>query len=380
MNQECQTTDTSPGRPVLEGLLSDADVRIGGDRPWDTQVHDDRFYARVLADVSLGLGEAYMDGWWDAEALDQFFYQVLRQDLDLKQMKRPGVLLDCLKARLINGQSKSRSKRVAECHYNLGNRFYERMLGPSMQYTCGYWKEAADLTPAQEAKLDLVCRKLQLRPGDRVLELGGGWGGFARFAAKHYGCEVTVNNISESQVDYARESCRDLPVEVRLDDYRNASGCYDKVVSIGMCEHVGALNYEAFFRLQRDCLKEDGLMLLHTIGRERTDLTADPWFTRYIFPGGQLPSLRQLTDAAEGYFVLEDFHNFGQDYDHTLMAWFRNFERHWPEFREEYGERFYRMWTYYLLSCAGSFRARRIHLWQLVFSPHGVEGGYQPVR
>jgi len=380
ISNEPQTTDAAPGRSAMGALLSDADVRIGGDRPWDIQVHDDRFYARVWTDASLGLGESYMDGWWDVEALDRFFYQVLLQNLDLRQFKRSAVLLDCLKARLVNGQSKSRSKRVAECHYNLGNRFYERMLDARMQYTCGYWKEASDLTSAQEAKLDLVCRKLQLRPGNRVLELGGGWGGFARFAAEQYGCEVVVYNISEAQVAYAREACQGLPVEVRLEDYRNATGRYDKVVSIGMCEHVGALNYEAFFRVQRDCLKEDGLMLLHTIGRDRTDLTADPWFTRYIFPGGQLPSLCQLTTAAEGHFVLEDLHNFGQDYDSTLMAWFRNFECHWPEFRQEYGERFYRMWKYYLLSCAGSFRARRIHLWQLVFSPRGVQGGYLPVR
>ena len=356
ISNEPQTTDAAPGRSAMGALLSDADVRIGGDRPWDIQVHDDRFYARVWTDASLGLGESYMDGWWDVEALDRFFYQVLLQNLDLRQFKRSAVLLDCLKARLVNGQSKSRSKRVAECHYNLGNRFYERMLDARMQYTCGYWKEASDLTSAQEAKLDLVCRKLQLRPGNRVLELGGGWGGFARFAAEQYGCEVVVYNISEAQVAYAREACQGLPVEVRLEDYRNATGRYDKVVSIGMCEHVGALNYEAFFRVQRDCLKEDGLMLLHTIGRDRTDLTADPWFTRYIFPGGQLPSLLPVDHCGrEGHFVLEDLLNFSaQDYDSTLMAWFPELRVPLaPEFRQEYGERFYRMWKILPPECAG---------------------------
>lgn len=364
----------------MEALLSIADVRINGERPRDIQVHDDRFYCHVIRNHSLGLGESYMDGWWDAEALDQFFYHIMRADLTLKQVKRTTLLFDYLKALLINRQSKGRSKRVAECHYDLGNPFYEAMLGPHMQYTCAYWKDSGDLASAQEAKLDLVCRKLQLKPGDKVLELGGGWGGFARFAAERYGCQVTVYNISEEQVTYARDYCRDLPVEVRQEDYHNAGGCFDKVVSIGLCEHVGAPNYEAFFRLQRDCLKEDGLMLLHTIGRDETGLTADPWITRYIFPGGQLPSMRQLTTAVEGQFVLEDFHNLGHDYDPTLMAWFRNFDRHWPEFRDQYGKQFYRMWKYYLLSCAGSFRARRIHLWQMVFSPRGVEGGYQPVR
>lgn len=375
-----QITNQVPGRPAMEALLSGADVRIDGERPWDIQVHDDRLYSRVLADHSLGLGEAYMDGWWDADALDQFFYRILREGLSLKQINRPALLFDSLKARWVNGQSKGKSKRVAECHYNLGNRFFERMLGPHMQYSCGYWKDAEDLTSAQEAKLDLVCRKLQLQPGDTVMEFGGGWGGFAKFAAERYGCQVTIYNISEAQVAFAREDCQGLPVEVLQEDYRNATGRFDKVVSIGMFEHVGALNYEVFFRLQRDCLKEDGLMLLHTIGRDETGLTGDPWFSRYIFPGGQLPSMCQITTAAEGHFTLEDFHNFGHDYDPTLMAWFRNFEHHWPEFREEHGENFHRMWEYYLLSCAGSFRARRIHLWQLVFSPRGVEGGYQPVR
>jgi len=370
----------APGRAMIEALLAEADVAIGGDRPWDIQVHDPRFYRRVLSDPSLGLGESYMDGWWDAEALDQFFHRVLRARLDARSSPRLRLAKDWALARLVNLQNPRRSKRVAERHYDLGNAFYERMLDPWMQYTCGYWKAAPNLAAAQAAKLDLICRKLGLGPEHTVLELGGGWGGFARFAAERYGCRVTVYNISGEQVSYAREWCRGLPVEIRHADYREAEGSYDRVVSIGMCEHVGSRNYADLFRLKRRCLKEDGLMFMHTIGQNRTKRTSDPWFTRYIFPGGQLPSLRQLTTAAEGQFALEDLHNLGADYDPTLMAWHRNFERHWPEFEDSLGERFRRMWRYYLFSCAGSFRARSLHLWQMVFSPRGVAGGYVPVR
>lgn len=364
---------------VLVNLLGAADIRINGDRPWDLQVHDERVYGRILAGGSQALGESYMDGWWDADELDAFFDKLLRGGLN-RAVRDPQLLWAWICARFLNLQNPRRSRRVAERHYDLGNRFYERMLDPWMQYTCGYWKSEATLAAAQEAKMDLVCRKLQLREGDRVLELGGGWGGFARFAAERYGCHVTSYNISREQVDYARKFCHGLPVEIVHADYRTASGVYDKVVSIGICEHVGSRNYRRFLALQRRCLSDGGLMLLHTIGCNRTKRTSDPWISRYIFPGGQLPSLRQLTDAAEGILLVEDLHNFGAYYDPTLMAWFANFDRHWPEFRDHYGERFYRMWKYYLLSCAGGFRARNIQLWQLVFSKEGLPGGYASVR
>lgn len=369
-----------PGKEVLGAILDAADIQVGGGRPWDPEVCDSRFYQRVLTERSLGLGESYMDGWWQVEALDQFFYRLLKAGLDVQGPERIRLAKEWLKARFLNPQSPRRSRRVAKQHYGLGNAFYGKMLDRRMQYTCAYWKEAYDLSSAQEAKLDLICRKLHLHENDRVLELGGGWGGFARFAAERYGCHVTVYNISEEQVAYGREYCRNLPVEIRHADYREAEGIYDKVVSIGLCEHVGSSNYIDFLRLKRRCVKEDGLVFLHTIGGNRTKRISDPWIGRYIFHGGQLPSLRQLMSAAEGIFVTEDLHNFGPDYDRTLMAWYDNFEKHWPEFAGDYGERFHRMWEYYLLSCAGAFRARGIHLWQMVFSPRGVEGGYQPAR
>ena len=364
----------------VRSILARAGIEVNGSRPWDFQVHDSRVFRRLAAGGSLAAGEAYMDGWWGATALDRFFERLLRARLETSVI-RPVSVLGGLLARLGNPQSRRRSLRVAKTHYDLGNAFYEAMLDPKwMQYTCAYWRRAATLAEAQEAKLDLVCRKLALKPGHTVLELGGGWGGFARYAAENYGASVTVYNISQQQVLSARERCRDLPVTIHQRDYRDAEGSFDRVVSIGLCEHVGPGNYSNFLRLKARCLKEDGLALLHTIGSNFTKTWSDPWIERYIFPGGFLPSLRQLTSAAEPFFVTEDVHNFGADYDPTLMAWYENFSRNWPHFRDKYGERFRRMWEYYLLSCSGAFRARKIQLWQFVYSKKGVEGGYPSVR
>lgn len=318
-----------------------------------------------------------MDGWWDCPELDRFFFKLLRAGIS-PQFSTWGGVRALLRSRLSNLQSRRRSRQVAETHYDLGNEFYQAMLDPWMQYTCAYWPGAEDLREAQERKLDLICRKLQLREGERLLELGGGWGGFARFAAERYGCRVTTYNISREQVRFAREWNRDLPVTIVQKDYREASGVYDKVVSIGLCEHVGFKNYRQLMEIKERCLKKHGLMLLHTIGRNTATTVSDPWIEKYIFPGGVLPCLRQVSAAAEGLFVLEDLHNFGPDYDRTLMAWHQNYQDHWGLNGGD--ERFDRMWRYYLLSCAGAFRARNLQLWQFVFSKGGLLDGYTPVR
>jgi cyclopropane-fatty-acyl-phospholipid synthase len=292
------------------------------------------------------------------------------------------LLLDMLVAKVVNLQTKSRAFRVGREHYDIGNELYERMLDRRMMYSCAYWKDAADLDAAQEAKLDLSARKLGLEPGMRVLDIGCGWGGTAQFFAERYGCEVVGVTVSREQAEYGRELCRGLPVEIRLQDYRDVHERFDRVVSIGMFEHVGYRNYRTFMEAVRRNLAEEGLLLLHTIGGNRSVHQGDPWLSRYIFPNSMLPSAKQITTAAEGLFVLEDWHNFGAHYDTTLQHWFANFRAHWPELRDSYGysERFARMWTYYLLSCAGSFRARHNQLWQVVLSPHGVPGGYQAPR
>lgn len=370
--------DMNPQHTIQE-LLERARVHIGGPKSGDISIHDERFYNRVLAEGSLGLGESYMDGWWDAKQLDEFFFLVDSAELD-KAVHDKHLLLNTFKARLFNMQDKDRSKRVAQCHYDLSNEFYEQMLGPHMQYTCAYWKRAHTLAEAQEHKLDLICRKLQIKKGERVLELGCGWGGFARFAATNYGCSVVAYNISEQQVAYARRWCAGLPVEIRLSDYREAVGEFDKVAAIGICEHVGFKNYRTLMEVAHRTVKPHGLVLVHSIGNNASVTTGDPWFDKYIFPGGMLPSVAQLGAAMDGLFVMEDWHNFGPDYDRTLLEWQENVDRHRGEWDSSFDERFFRMWRYYLLSLAGAFRARTIHLWQIVMSKHGLLGGYESVR
>jgi len=359
----------------VEELLALADVEIGGRRAWDLVVHDDAFYRRVLSGGSLALGEAYVDGWWDCERLDEFFHRVLQAGLD-RRVGSPAWLLDALRARLGNPQTPSRAFTIGERHYDLGNDLYRVMLDARMIYSCGYWEGASDLDQAQEAKLELVCRKLGLQPGMRVLDIGCGWGGTARFAAERHGVEVVGITVSQQQVELAREACKGLPIEIRLQDYRELDGTFDRILSIGMFEHVGHRNYRTFFEIVRRRLRDDGLFLLHTIGGGKSESRGEPWTEKYIFPNSMLPSARQICAATEGIFVLEDWQNFGADYDRTLLCWFRNFERGWERLRDRYGDRFRRMWTYYLLSSAGSFRARRNQVWQLVLSPMGVPGGY----
>ncbi|MDT7042781.1 cyclopropane fatty acyl phospholipid synthase [Candidatus Nitronereus thalassa] len=367
--------ESSSLRRVIERLLSPADIKINGDRPWDLQVHNEKLYARVLAHASLGLGESYMDGWWDCDRLDECVCRILRAELDGKIHPRWD-LFHLWRAKLFNLQKPSRAYEIGRHHYDIGNDLYQCMLDQRMIYSCGYWPHAATLDAAQEAKLDLVCQKLDLQPGMRVLDIGCGWGGAARFAAERYGVEVVGITVSHEQAQYARKLCRDLPVEIRLQDYRKAEGMFDRIFSLGMIEHVGHKNYSTFMHVVRGHLREDGLLLLHTIGNNRSVTSTDPWIARYIFPNSMIPSAKQLASAFEGVFVLEDWQNFGYDYDNTLMQWYMNFDENWPALKWKYDDRFYRMWTFYLLSCAGVFRARKNQVWQLVLSPTGVKGGW----
>ncbi|MFB6229959.1 MAG: cyclopropane fatty acyl phospholipid synthase [Salinibacter sp.] len=371
---------TTDAQETLQALLREVDVQINGDRPWDPQVHDDRLYRRALSGGSLAAGEAYMDGWWDCEALDQLFYRILRARLDQEFGWSWRQLWNVVKAFVLNLQNSSRAYEVGEEHYDRGNDLFQRMLDDRMVYSCGYWRRAETLDEAQEAKLDLICRKLRLEPGMRVLDIGCGWGSFAQYAAEEYGVEVVGVTISEEQVDLARERCADLPVEIRLQDYREVEASFDRVVSIGMFEHVGHKNHRTYMETVRRCLREGGLSMLHTIGNAESSPVTDPWIEKYIFPNGLIPSTRQIARAAEDLFVIEDWHNFGPDYDRTLMAWAENFESSWDALSERYSDRFYRMWRYYLYQCAGAFRARRNQLWQIVLSPEGVEDRYVSVR
>ena len=362
---------------TVEKILKSVDVEINGSRPWDLQIHDDRFYSRVLRGGSLALGESYMDGWWDCKALDQLSDKLLGGQIE-KQVRAssPSFFLVLLRAYLLNPQSKKRAYIVGEKHYDVGNDLFSLMLDERMNYSCGYWRNAENLDQAQINKLDLICRKMHLKPGMNVLEIGCGWGGFAKYAAENYGVSVHGVTISKQQVEFAQDSCKDLDVRIELKDYRELNGQYDSIVSIGMFEHVGYQNYKNYMKVVHRCLKEDGLFLLHTIGRNQSGRATEPWINKYIFPNGMTPSAQQISAASEGLFVIEDWHNFGQDYDATLMSWNKNFQNNFDKLNDSYDDRFKRMWEYYLLMCAGTFRCRRNQLWQLVMSKSGIKGGY----
>jgi len=366
-------------RTLLTGWLNSADIRVGGDRPWDLKVNDPRLFSRILAGGSLAVGEAYMDGWWDARSVDALMTRALRGGVD-RRLPRLFEGWLALKNRLTNLQQGSGAFRVGNVHYDVGDDLYERMLDPRMIYTCGYWAHAHDVAAAQEAKLDLVGRKLRLEPGMRVLDIGCGWGGAAAYLADKFGVKVVGVTISRNQERAARNKCARRDVEIRFQDYRDVTGVFDRVYSLGMFEHVGIRNYEAYFAKAASLLRSDGLFLLHTIGNRYSRQSNDPWIEKYIFPNSQVPSHAQIARAVEREFVVEDWHEFGPDYDRTLMAWRNNFEQAWPTLAPRYGERFHRMWHYWLSVSAASFRARELHLWQVLLSPSGVPGGLAEVR
>jgi cyclopropane-fatty-acyl-phospholipid synthase len=369
----------SNSKKIIEEHLQGSGVRINGNQPWDIQVKDERLYDRVLRDRSLGLGEAYMDGWFDTLQLDEMICRLVK--VYSEYVPRMKDIWFGLCAMLFNRQSKSRAFEVGEKHYDLGNDLFELMLDKRMTYSCGYWKCAKSLDEAQEAKLDLICRKIGVKRGDKILDIGCGWGSFAGFAAEKYGAEIVGITVSKEQAEMTQKKYARLPIEIRFQDYRNLKGeKFDHIVSVGQMEHVGAKNYRKYMQIVHDCLKDEGLFLLHTIGNTVSRTKGEPWMDKYIFPNGMLPSPVQLSQASEGLFILEDWHNFSADYDRTLMAWFHNFDQNWSKIKSKYGERFYRMWRYYLLSCAGAFRARQMQLWQIVYSIHGVAGGYQSIR
>ncbi len=352
----------------LQPLLQQANIQLNGSNPWDPQIKNPAFFQRVLFHGSLGLGDSYVDGWWECEQIDEFVNRILR--LPTHQNRRYAThLLSRLRANLLNLQKESRAAQVGEKHYDVGNDLYQGMLDKRMVYTCGYWAHADNLDDAQRDKLDLVCKKISLKPGMRVLDIGCGWGSFAKFAAENYQAQVVGVTISREQVKLGMEMCKGLPVDLRFQDYRKINEKFDAIVSLGMFEHVGHKNYHAYMKVAHDCLHDNGLLLLHTIGKNNSSPGVDPWVGKYIFPNGELPSLPLITKAVEPFFLIEDIHNFGPDYDRTLMAWFENFKQYFPTRENHHDEqRFCRMWSYYLQVCAGAFRARDLQLWQIVLS------------
>lgn len=363
---------TTPDEAIVRALLESAGIEVNGSHPWDIQVQDSRFYTRLLREPHLTMGEGFMWGWWECEAIDQLVERIIMARLDDKVKGNWKVALHVLRSRLFNLQAPSRAFEVGRRHYDIGNDLYRAMLDRRMNYTCAYWQNATSLDAAQEAKLDLVCRKIDARPGMRILELGCGWGAFAKFAAERYGAHVVGVTVSAEQVSLGKELCQGLPVDMRLMDYRDAVGTYDAVVSIGIMEHIGYKNYGTYMDVVSRCLEPGGIAFAHTIAGNESATSTDPFAQRYLFPNGMLPSIAQLAQAMEGRFVAEDWHNIGPHYDPTLMAWCANFDRAWPELKGRYDEPFRRLWRYYLLGSAGGFRARGKQVWQIVMTRHGT--------
>lgn len=352
----------------IQDMLEPADVRIDGERPWDMKVHNDKLYKRLIRKGSLGLGESYMDRWWDAAAPDQFFYHILKAELNKKGNVTLPIIWTRLKSKIQNLQSEERAYEIGERHYDTGNDLFEAMLDKRMVYTSGFWLGADTLDEAQEKKLDITCQKLKLKAGQRVLDIGCGWGSFAKYAAEKYEAEVVGLTVSRQQKILAQERCKSLPIEIRLQDYRKVNEPFDHIVSLGMFEHVGKKNYRTYMQMVYRCLSDNGVFVLNTIGANNSTGSTDPWIAKYIFPNSMVPSMRQIGLAIEDLLVVEQWDNYGDYYDKTLMAWLQNFNKNWDKLKRNYSERFYRMWKYYLLCSAGSFRARNNHLWQIVLT------------
>ena len=370
----------------LKKLLAQADIKIGGNRAQDIQINDDRFYDRVFSDGSLGVGESYMDGWWSSKQLDKTMTLAFKANLAerLGLDDKVKFALYHIKARIANQQAGKKAYKNAQSHYDIGNDLYEPMLGRTMAYTCAYWAWGAKtLDQAQTDKYELICKKLGLKKGMTVLDVGCGWGELAIYMVKKYGCEVVCLTPSHEQIAYIKKNAKSTKVKPVLTTWQDYSGKvkFDRIAAIGIMEHVGPKNYDAFITKMHNLVKPDGLFILHTIGSNRSIISMDPWIETYIFPGGVLPSIKQIATAAEGKFVMEDWHNMGANYDPTLMSWYKNFAKSYPKLdHQKYDERFRRMWEFYLLACAGQFRARNIQLWQVIYSPKGVVGGYKSVR
>ncbi|HSX15020.1 MAG TPA: cyclopropane fatty acyl phospholipid synthase [Candidatus Saccharimonadales bacterium] len=370
---------------TIRQLAAIAEIEFNGSRPFDIRVHEPLFYQRILDEGSRGFGNSYMDGWWDCDNLEELFFRILSSGARHQLRLNPHILLAAAQARVMNLQSRQRAFQIGERHYDWGNELFLAMLGRTMAYSCGYFPNGVeDLDQAQDAKLDLVCRKLKLEPGMRLLDIGCGFGSLLRYAAQNYGVSGVGVTVSVEQARLARQLCDGLDVEIREQDYRRINGQFDAIASIGMVEHVGYKNFRQFMAVAARSLAPHGHFCLHTITSNVSVKQGDPWLNERIFPNSMLPSVPQLGRAAEGYFVIEDVHNIGPGYFHTTRGWIGNLTGGWPELekfdRDRYCPRNFRMWMYYLPSSGAIFHTRQAQVQQIVFSHEGGVPGYVSVR
>lgn len=362
-------------------------VEVGGipDTMWNhIEILDKSAWTDIITKGNLGIAEAYMHNKLKVDPLP-FFISVLndtsigtrrKEGTDYLGMVMQAVALPTdLMGLLTNQQTRELSSRVTKQHYDAGNDLYEKMLGPSMSYTCAYWKDAKNLDEAQFNKMDLIRRKLELQPGMKVAELGMGWGTAANHMHKYGNVDVTGVSLSEQQVKWAQENLAKEGLRFIWSDYRDHCEdpkhmhTYDRVYSIGMLEHVGYKNYAPFFKCIKALLKPDGLAVVHSIGEPDFVSASDPFLDKYIFPGAVIPAMSTITAGFENDFILEDWQNFGFDYSLTLAAWNENANVFFKENPDKYTPEFQRMWEYYLKMCEALFVTRINQLWHFVLSP-----------
>ena len=352
------------------------------------QPHHESALHRAQRGGIYAIGEAYIAGLWTTDRLDDFIFKLLTTPQPKPSLfAQAKMFIHVMDRYLFNRHNGRRAFNIGTQHYDLGNDLFRAMLDPSMTYTSGYWAQASTLAAAQEAKLDLLCRKLDLRPGMSVLDIGCGWGNFARYAAEHYGVHVTGVTVSQQQAEEARRRCVGLSVEIRLQDYRAVTETFDRVVSIEMIEAVGRKNLPTFYRVVEDRLNDDGIFVLQAITGDTWSRTSDRrldeyslWLVTYIFPDGYLPTQRELSGCGSTSLRIEDWQSFGQDYDRTLLAWADNFANHWDELKNRYDEAFRRRWEFYLCGCAAAFRANRFDVCQIVYSKSSRNQCHVPQR
>lgn len=361
-----------PARKILQR----SGIELNGKKPWDIQIKDPSIYMDTFLKGSLGFGDGYINGKWDVEKPDLFFEKIFLKHVSL--IPNLGDTLFNIRNFILNTQIGKRAFQVGEMHYDLGNEMFEYMLGESMGYSCGVFLNPGDtLGDAQYNKFETFCKKLRFRKGMKVLEVGAGWGTFARLAAQKYGVEVVGLTVSAEQKAFAENRCKGLPVKFLLMDYSDLdekySGYFDRVVSIEMIEAVGRKNFHQYFSIIGRAMKDDGLFGLQSIVGSGK---ADPFISTRIFPNGLVPSAADLVKNSADILRLKHWESIGKDYEKTLMSWEANFRNNWKTIsklkssggRKLYDDKFYRMWRYYLLSCAALFRTGMIDDAQIIMS------------
>jgi cyclopropane-fatty-acyl-phospholipid synthase len=347
-------------------------------------IHNKSMFDKIAYNGALGFAESYMDGDWDTDNMELILYTLMLKEVEIEnQIKsQPMQAMYSFFSSIFSTSTNTSlntiesSKDNISHHYDIGNDLYKIMLDKRMQYTCAYFhKENMSLEEAQLAKMELIAKKLDLKSGMSVVDIGCGFGGMAYHLASKYGVRVTGVTLSAEQQTFANNNFGHPNVKIILKDYRHLdstdgdNGMFDRVYSIGMFEHVGRKNYSEYYDKCYSILKPNGIMLLHTIGRTYSDkFVPNPFVEKYIFPGGELPRLKDLTGKFIDKWHLEDMQNLGLSYAKTLRCW-RNNIGNWKDL-DRYSNRFRKMWNFYLLSFPVRFEARDICLWQLVYTKH----------